>query len=66
MTTMEKNTKYGLRLPAHLSEGFRLHAARNHHTPAQLIRKFMEEYIAEEEAKLAKASQKDLFSPPKG
>lgn len=50
MEGMPKDAKFAMRLPEGLRDRFKLLAEKNHHTPAQLVRKFMEQYIEEQEA----------------
>ena len=54
-----KDATFGMRLPESLRDRFKLLAEKNHHTPAQLVRRFMEQYIEEQEAQ-----QKRPSSPP--
>lgn len=50
MEGMPKDAKFAMRLPESLRDRFKLLAEKNHHTPAQLVRRFMEQYIEEQEA----------------
>lgn len=48
MEGLPKDAKFTMRLPEGLRDSFRLLAEKNHHTPAQLVRRFMEQYIEEQ------------------
>lgn len=54
MQSAPKDAKFELRLPGDLRDRFRALAEGNHHTPAQVVRKLMLEYIEREESKLKK------------
>jgi predicted DNA-binding protein len=51
-----KDATFGMRLPEGLRDRFKVLAEKNHHTPAQLVRKFMEQYIEEQEAQSRRSS----------